>query len=336
MQSLENWEFWKEVAMAKVTVIIPTYNRSKLAEEAVECVLNQSFTDFEVIVVDDGSTDDTSDVIKAIPDKRVKYFYQENHGVDSARNLGLKHSSGQYIGFLDSDDLFAPDHLELMVKTLDENPDYSLAYGSYINVYPDGTSQKALKDDLQFSGTVTNDYFGDAPVIGFPTILVRRSGVKTQLYFDENLKICGDLDFFLRASTEAKFIHVPQSILTRRFLDDNISYEMKFLYEPITVFERFYSAFKHKAKIPKSIAHKYLSKLYKRSAKENLAKNNRRAAIRLILRAIRYFPFSLKYYKILLRAILKSKKHDPLPDWHMPQPLSDQVIINGKSVDILN
>jgi len=91
--------------MPEISVIIPTYNRSSLAREAVESVLAQTFADFEVLVIDDGSTDNTKQVIESIQDNRIKYSYKDNGGVSSARNMGIGNASGAFIAFLDSDDL---------------------------------------------------------------------------------------------------------------------------------------------------------------------------------------------------------------------------------------
>jgi glycosyltransferase involved in cell wall biosynthesis len=98
----------------KVSVIIPTYNRANLLPRAIKSVLNQTFQDFELIVVDDGSTDNTRKVVEEFQkgDSRVKYFYKENGGPGSARNFGLKNAKGNFVIFLDSDDMFLPYILE--------------------------------------------------------------------------------------------------------------------------------------------------------------------------------------------------------------------------------
>ena len=95
------------------SVIIPTYNRAKLVCEAIESVFNQTFKDFELLIVDDGSTDNTKEVLKPyLSDPRVKYIYQENKKRAVARNNGIRNSKSEWIAFLDSDDLWIEDHLE--------------------------------------------------------------------------------------------------------------------------------------------------------------------------------------------------------------------------------
>lgn len=107
--------------MPKVSVIIPTYNRSSLVKDAICSVLAQTELDLEVIVVDDGSTDGTCKVVEGLRDGRVNYFYKINGGAASARNLGLSKCEGEYVAFLDSDDFWPENYLEVMVSHLENN-----------------------------------------------------------------------------------------------------------------------------------------------------------------------------------------------------------------------
>src|SRR5688500_7201655 len=100
----------------RVSVIVPAFNQARYLPETVDSVLRQSFKDFEVIIIDDGSTDDTPDVARSILDTRVQYARQANRGPSAARNAGLRHAVGEYIAFLDSDDILLPCHLETLVR----------------------------------------------------------------------------------------------------------------------------------------------------------------------------------------------------------------------------
>lgn len=112
-----------------VSVIIPTYNRTRFISEAVESVLAQTYSDYEILVVDDGSIDNTKDVLLPYQDK-VIYIYQKNQGVSAARNTGIRNSKGKYIAFLDSDDMWLPEKLEKQVEILDKYPDISMVYSN--------------------------------------------------------------------------------------------------------------------------------------------------------------------------------------------------------------
>ncbi|MDL2280819.1 glycosyltransferase family 2 protein [Selenomonadales bacterium OttesenSCG-928-I06] len=122
-----------------ISVIIPTYNRAKYIKKAIDSIYAQKYTPIEIIVVDDGSTDNTQEILQDYPD--IKYFYQENQGVSSARNLALQESTGQYVAFLDSDDYWLPGKLEAQTKYFCENPDCQIVFTGYHNILS--------KDELQ-------------------------------------------------------------------------------------------------------------------------------------------------------------------------------------------
>lgn len=116
--------------MIKVSVIIPTYNRSKYIANTINSVLNQSFSDYEIIVINDGSTDDTEEILKPYKDKII-YKKIKNQGVAAARNEGMKLASGKYIAYLDDDDLYQPYKLEIQVAILEKHPEISLTYTEF-------------------------------------------------------------------------------------------------------------------------------------------------------------------------------------------------------------
>ena len=124
--------------MPIVSVIIPTYNAKELLIEAIDSVLSQTLSDLELLIIDDGSIDGTVEAVKAVDDPRIRYFYKDNGGVSSARNMGLDKATGQYIAFLDSDDLYHPKYLETMVSAMENNPDYGVVYTAATNRYLDG------------------------------------------------------------------------------------------------------------------------------------------------------------------------------------------------------
>ena len=116
--------------MIKVSVIIPTYNSGRYIKEAIDSVLAQTYTNYEIIVVDDGSTDNTSQIVQAYGD-RVHYFYQENQGVAVSRNRGLRESQGEYIAFLDHDDVFFPDKLSEQICCLEQHPEAGIVHSGW-------------------------------------------------------------------------------------------------------------------------------------------------------------------------------------------------------------
>ena len=187
--------------MPRVSVIIPTYNRSNLAKGAVENVLQQSYTDFEILVVDDGSTDDTASVFKQISDDRVRYYHKPNGGQSSARNLGIVKSNGEYIAFLDEDDLWPDDYLRTVINQLDVKKDYGATYTRVIELHPDGSKKELSTSKRYRSGWITKYYFDFSPCL-MPSATCFRKSVWKNVFWDEALKQSPDYDVFLRISTK--------------------------------------------------------------------------------------------------------------------------------------
>jgi teichuronic acid biosynthesis glycosyltransferase TuaG len=186
--------------MPKVSVIITTYNRANLIREAVESVINQTFTDWELFIIDDGSTDNTANVVSEfLRDARIKYFMKENGGVSSALNWGLKLSTGKYIAFLDSDDKWLPEKLESQVKSLDLHADidtiFTPMFVQNLNENISSvTANKMLGQRLQgrrFLKYLLLDGFTVMP----STVLIRHE--KVSVLFDEELKQNVDFGFFM-------------------------------------------------------------------------------------------------------------------------------------------
>jgi glycosyltransferase involved in cell wall biosynthesis len=194
-----------------VSVIIPAYNSMRYIEEAIQSVLIQSFTDFEVLVIDDGSTDDSREKILNISqrDERVRYIRQANQGVSAARNHGFNLSSGELIAFLDSDDAWLPNNLELKVhKILQE--DFGLVHSDAFvmdensknnNVIMKGQEGWLLRDILLWNST---------QVLAPSSILVKRHVVNNVGLFDTHLSTSADHDFFIRVAALFRIGRVPQ------------------------------------------------------------------------------------------------------------------------------
>ncbi|MGA9380619.1 MAG: glycosyltransferase family A protein, partial [Phormidium sp.] len=124
--------------MPLISVIIPAFNSEKTIRETIESVLHQTFSDFELIVINDGSTDAILEIVTSIKDPRIKVFSYPNTGVAASRNRGFSHSCGEFIAFLDADDLWTADKLEAQLKALQENPQAAVAYSWMDNIDESG------------------------------------------------------------------------------------------------------------------------------------------------------------------------------------------------------
>ena len=125
-----------------ISVIIPTFNRSELLLKAIESVEKQIYPNYEILICDDGSTDDTEQAVKPLINDKVRYLKQENKGPGAARNLGIKSSNGQLIAFLDSDDSWMPEHLSYVVEFFNLYPDADMVYTQNEVISDDGEKKK--------------------------------------------------------------------------------------------------------------------------------------------------------------------------------------------------
>lgn len=181
-----------------VSVVIPTFNRAEFIAEAIASVLRQSYPDFELIVVDDGSTDATADVVKTFDDDRLIFLSQENRGRSVARNLALAKARGRYIAFLDSDDLYLEDKLEKQIAYMDRRPDVGMVYTSAHCIDERG---KPLEHSYAASveGEIYKQVAFFLPVtITLPTVMVRREVLESVGNFDEVMERFEDTDLWRR------------------------------------------------------------------------------------------------------------------------------------------
>ncbi len=184
------------------SVIIPVYNCDRYLPEAIESVLNQTYQQFEIIVVDDGSTDKTAQIATIFSDK-IRYVYQENSGPSTARNTGIKIAKGEIITFLDADDLWSQNKLQLQLAYLGENP-----------------SQEVVIGCTQFMQLTLGDERQKFAEIGEPRIFLnlgsaifRKSVFEQVGLFDETLRYSEDVDWFNRARESAIAILMHQEVV---------------------------------------------------------------------------------------------------------------------------
>jgi len=201
--------------MKNVSVITPAYNQSHYLGEAIQSVLLQTYPEFEIVVVDDGSTDGTAEVAQSFQDARIRYLYQENRGLSAARNTGIQNSNGEYLTFLDSDDKFLPDKLAILVEELESHPDICLAAGQAIPI--DETGKSIGKTfDKPIPGDLRQLLMGNPLHVG--SVLLRRSCQQEVGYFDETLRSYEDWDMWLRlARNGCRMTWIPRPVSYYRF-----------------------------------------------------------------------------------------------------------------------
>lgn len=205
-----------------VSVITPTFNRADFIGETVESILAQTFGDFELLIVDDGSTDNTREILSPyLSDKRLRYFYQENQGQSVARNRGLTESRGQFLCFIDSDNVWLPNKLESQLNFLREHPEVDIVYGDIITI--DETSKEIGRENMRrISGHIAGDLLRDN-FVSINTSMVRRQCYTELGGFNEKDRLAEDYDLWLRYSTRFKFHYMPEYFAKYRVMDDQIS-----------------------------------------------------------------------------------------------------------------
>ena len=303
-------------------MIIPTYNRGYVVRRAIDSILMQNFPDFEIIAVDDGSTDNTRIVIESVKDNRIKYIYKPNGGVSSARNAGMVQATGKYIAFLDSDDTWPADFLKIMTAKLEQKMDFGVAYAAtkVDNSEEDKTGRPSYIERY-VSGSITKELFKNSFV--WPMAVLIRRDVLKDFWFDEALKNSDDNDAFLRLSVRTKFLFVPDIIVLRYSSEDAHS---KASYisgscNRVRSLERFYFKLGGDKFVSRKVAFSKISRVYRRAAERHRKGGYRNAAVKLYKKAISYQPSDVRLYIGLIKVFLASSSKDANPHWSLPQPL---------------
>ena len=195
--------------MPKFTVIIPTFNRAEVIARAVGSVLNQSFVDFELIVVDDGSIDSTRSQIEQINDERLSYFYVENSGVSAARNFGMSKAQGEWFAFLDSDDEWLEHKLQSQVDVMTRSPDIKIIHGEEIWIR-NGKRVNQMKKHQKFGGWIFEKCL-PLCLISPSAVTIHRSVIEDVGKFREDFEVCEDYELWLRITSKypVEFISEP-------------------------------------------------------------------------------------------------------------------------------
>jgi glycosyltransferase involved in cell wall biosynthesis len=192
-----------------ISVVIPAYNAERTILETIHSVQQQDFSGFEIIVIDDGSTDNTLNILNSINDARLKIFSYPNGGVSVARNRGISHSQGQFIALLDADDLWTPDKLSLQLQTLQLNPSAGVVYSWTRFMDEHG---KSFYDDkpLFYKDNVYSQLLVSNFIASGSNPLIRREALKSVGEFDPALSHCEDWDMYLRLAEKWSFAVVPK------------------------------------------------------------------------------------------------------------------------------
>ncbi len=288
------------------SVVIATYNRAGLLTETIDSILKQTFRDFELIVVDDGSTDDTEDVLKSYGDS-LRYFRQENRGPSAARNFGIHHARASWISIQDSDDICAPDHLERLCNFVENKPHCAMVFanGAYLD-HPEPNRKNIIPKEksrrLAEKGVELTDLFSKS-IVRLQAALLSKAGLLSIGGLDENLRICMDLDLAFRLFMRYPVAYLDKVVFFYRRHEGNIgrNHELRLL-ENIRVIEKLIREFPSAIEIlgHQQIDHRKAYRYY-RLAKGRWRAGDKGGAREAIRQAVSLRPLFLKYhlYKFL-------------------------------------
>lgn len=213
-----------------VSVIMPTYNHARYIAEAVESVLSQSYKNFELIIIDNYSTDNTAEIVASYKDNRIKYLKFRNNGIIAAsRNHGIKNSSGKYIAFLDSDDIWLPEKLELQISLMESNEEIGMSYVLYSHLLEDGSIKGVFpKSGHRLRGNVFTSLYRKSVIANSGTV-VRMELFNELGLLDENPKLVTieDYEMWLRVAKSRPVDYIDKALLLYRIRFDNTSNMIK-------------------------------------------------------------------------------------------------------------
>lgn len=273
---------------SKLSICVPTFNRKDYLKQTLNSIYAQTYKGYEVIVVDDGSTDGTEEMIKTAG-YAVRYYWQENRGEAVSRNRLIELARGRFITFLDSDDLLMPDAIERMMNVMEAESGEVVVYGPYLRIDEYGNICGRCKRKL-YSGHVTRYLFQDIFIHSCGSMFSKKA-LEEAGGFEESLPLCADYDLWLRLSLKYPFVALSEPTFKRRRHSTNLSALCsKNQIIQLGVLERFYYEKGGRVLVPKRIAMGRLSRIEHRVGKCFLREKNIDMAAHYFRKSFRRYP----------------------------------------------
>jgi glycosyltransferase involved in cell wall biosynthesis len=292
--------------MTLISVIIPVFNGAKTIEKTIKSVLQQTFSDFELIIINANSTDSTLDVISQIVDSRIKVFSYPSANVAVNRNRGFQHSIGEFVTFIDADDIWKPDKLAAQYQALINNPQAAVAY-SWTNCIDEKDQFMRPCSYVKWTGDVYDKFLLDDFIGSGSNVMIRRSAYIAVGGFDELLSNAQDTDMWLRLAANYDFTVVPKPQILYRISTNSMSSNISGLEKSnLQVITR---AFNHqKAASLQHLKRHSIANLYKYLSYKvlDVVPGNQKTGevLRILGKAIKTDPYLL-FKCVILKAVLK-------------------------------
>ncbi|MGV2826610.1 glycosyltransferase [Myxosarcina sp. GI1(2024)] len=294
--------------MPQISVIVPAYNAERTILETIQSVQQQTFQDFEIIVINDGSRDRTLELLETVRDERLKVYSYPNGGLPTTRNRGIYNAIGNYLSFIDADDLWTEDKLEKQLLALQQNSEAGVAYSWVVCMIENLNNPNNISfvsgAKVAFIGNIYSDLLLGNFIGNGSNILARREAIESVGEFEPTLKSCEDWDYYLRLAAKWDFVLVPKpQIIYRKSVGSMTSHASTMEAAGMLVLSRAYqiSSLSLQEQKNRSLAnfYRYCGELYLYSSPT--LQDIRRARQKL-WQAIRLYPFILleKNTQILL------------------------------------
>jgi len=285
-----------------ISVILPTYNRGNVISRAIESVLCQTYKNIELIIIDDGSFDNTEEVISKYKDD-IKYIKQDNAGASSARNNGIRQSQGEYIAFLDSDDQWECNKLQLQYEFFASN-DVALVSTDSKTYFEDGSLKKISTRKLVNKSIKSFEDVFMHPYLGTPTVMVKKSVILDEGGFDETLRTAEDIDLFLRISSHNKIGYINKKLVNIYLSSDGLSTGLDSYEDNIKVLNKTLDNNSSYFNDKRNVVNEVMSKLYVSYSRELLWNGNPEEARKQLIKSMKY-KLSIECFILLLKTFLK-------------------------------
>ncbi|MCD4825936.1 MAG: glycosyltransferase [Phycisphaerae bacterium] len=289
-----------------VSVILPAYNAEAFIAEAVESIRAQTYTDYEIIAVNDGSADRTGEILDqlAAETPRMQVIHQENAGLAKARNVAIEQMTGQYIALLDADDIWLPDKLQRCMDFFQANPDISIVY-TPMDPF-DGETGKRMEGHSKpcHAGWLGEKLFMSI-FVHDPAAVFHKRVIEQCGGFDESIPVSIGNEFWLRVSPKFEFGLIDEPLALRRWSEQSLTRSNRLRGRKIKamVLERFYEKMGGKDLVPRPKAMRRLAKVNYHAGKILVQQFENRQALPYLFKAIQYRPGYLKVYPFILWAM---------------------------------
>ena len=289
--------------MLKVSVIVPAFNKYNFTRKTITSIINQTYKEIEIILIDDGSNDDTYKLKHEFKNS-IKYYYTKNIGASAARNLGIKKSTGDYLSFIDCDDIYEPRKIETSIGILKANPSYDFVYTDVylINEKDDIIKIKFKPNNHPGSGNIVKKILLSDFTITNSTVVAKKECFDIIGGFDEKIFFAADRDVIVRLASKFKAFYIAQPLTGYRVGSGNIFKDLD-----NTLKEFLYLLDKNMKDLPNlsiSFKNQCYSNVYYNFAKIYAKKNNMRLAKKYFFMSLKLFFFNRKSIKIFFGIVL--------------------------------